>query len=39
MLTLAGISKSYGPAQALQPTDLTIAPGRTTVLILSLIHI
>ena len=33
MLTLTGISKSYGATQALQPTDLDIAPGRTTVLI------
>lgn len=33
MLTLKAVSKSYGTTQALQPTDLTIAAGRTTVLI------
>ncbi|MFO7982529.1 MAG: ATP-binding cassette domain-containing protein [Desulfuromonadales bacterium] len=33
MLTLIDISKSYGTTQALQPTDLDIAAGRTTVLI------
>ncbi len=33
MLTLTAVSKSYGSTPALQPTDLTIAPGRTTVLI------
>lgn len=33
MLTLVDISKSYGTTQALQPTGLDIAAGRTTVLI------
>ncbi len=33
MLQLQGVSKSYGPARALEPTDLTVPAGRTTVLI------
>src|SRR5579864_8047781 len=33
MLQLVGVSKSYNGTPALRPTDLTIAPGRTTVLI------
>jgi osmoprotectant transport system ATP-binding protein len=33
MLQLVGVSKSYGGAQALWPTDLTVPAGRTTVLI------
>ncbi len=33
MLQLIGVSKSYGGTPALGPTDLTIAPARTTVLI------
>jgi osmoprotectant transport system ATP-binding protein len=33
MLELKGVSKSYGGTPALQPTDLTVEPGRTTVLI------
>jgi osmoprotectant transport system ATP-binding protein len=33
MLALVGVSKSYGGTVALQPTDLTIAEGRVTVLI------
>lgn len=33
MLALVGVSKSYGPRAALHRTDLTIAPGRTTVLL------
>jgi len=33
MFALIDVSKSYGTTQALQPTDLDIAPGRTTVLI------
>jgi len=33
MLQLVGVSKSYGGTPALRPTDLTIAAGRTTVLI------
>lgn len=33
MLQLLGVSKSYGSAPALRRTDLTIPPGRTTVLI------
>jgi osmoprotectant transport system ATP-binding protein len=33
MLELKGISKSYGGTPALQPTDLSVEPGRTTVLI------
>jgi osmoprotectant transport system ATP-binding protein len=33
MLQLLGVSKSYGGTPALQPTDLTVAPGQTTVLI------
>src|SRR6516162_6267071 len=33
MLRLEGVSKKYGAAQALQPTDLTIPAGKTTVLI------
>ncbi len=32
MLTLQGVSKSYGGQPALFPTDLTIEPGRTVVL-------
>jgi osmoprotectant transport system ATP-binding protein len=33
MLQLVGVSKSYGGTPALRPTDLTVATGRTTVLI------
>lgn len=33
MITLNGVSKTYGDATALHPTDLTMEPGRTTVLI------
>jgi osmoprotectant transport system ATP-binding protein len=33
MLELSGVSKSYGSVPALRPTELTIARGRTTVLI------
>lgn len=33
MLVLNAVCKTYGVIQALQPTDLTVAPGRTTVLI------
>lgn len=33
MLELAGVAKSYGPAAALQVTDLRIEPASTTVLI------
>jgi osmoprotectant transport system ATP-binding protein len=33
MLTLRAVAKSFGNVVALQPTDLTIAAGRTTVLI------
>jgi osmoprotectant transport system ATP-binding protein len=33
MLELRGLSKLYGKMEALQPTDLRIAPGRTTVLL------
>ncbi len=33
MLQLSGVSKSYHGTCVLQPTDLTIAPGKTTVLI------
>jgi len=33
MLQLVGVSKSYGGAPALRPTDLTISAGRTSVLI------
>jgi osmoprotectant transport system ATP-binding protein len=33
MLELRGVSKSYGLTKALHPTDLTIAAGRTTVLL------
>jgi osmoprotectant transport system ATP-binding protein len=33
MLQLVGVSKSYNGTPALQPTDLTIPTGRTTVLI------
>src|SRR5687768_8267245 len=33
MLDLQGVSKTYGTAAALHPTDLTITAGRTTVLI------
>jgi osmoprotectant transport system ATP-binding protein len=33
MLDLKGVSKSYGRVAALHPTDLVIAPHRTTVLI------
>src|SRR5579875_2699923 len=33
MLQLVGVSKSYNGTPALRPTDLTIAAGRTTVLI------
>jgi osmoprotectant transport system ATP-binding protein len=33
MLTLRGVTKSYGGIEVLHPTDLTIAAGHTTVLI------
>src|SRR5207249_4693494 len=33
MLELRGVSKSYAGRTALQPIDLTLEPGRTTVLI------
>ena len=33
MIVLGGVSKRYGPVVALEPIDLTIEPGRTTVLI------
>src|SRR5438132_13319267 len=33
MLQLIGVSKTYGPTTALQPTTLVIAPRQTTVLI------
>lgn len=33
MLVLRGVSRIYGRTTALQPTDLAIEPGRTTVLI------
>jgi osmoprotectant transport system ATP-binding protein len=33
MLELLGVSKLYGQTEALQPTELRIAPGRTTVLL------
>jgi osmoprotectant transport system ATP-binding protein len=33
MIELRGVSKQYGSATALQPTDLSIEPGRTTALI------
>jgi osmoprotectant transport system ATP-binding protein len=33
MLALVGVSKSYGSRPALHPTDLGIAPGRTTVIL------
>jgi osmoprotectant transport system ATP-binding protein len=33
MLDLVGVSKTYGPATALHPTDLALPPGRTTVLL------
>jgi osmoprotectant transport system ATP-binding protein len=33
MLELRGVSKRYGAAEVLSPTDLTVAAGRTTVLI------
>ena len=33
MLELIGVSKKFGQTQVLKPTDLAIAPGRTTVLI------
>ncbi|MCH7886100.1 MAG: ATP-binding cassette domain-containing protein [Planctomycetes bacterium] len=33
MLELSGVSKKYGQATALHPTDLTVPVGRTTVLI------
>ena len=33
MLELTGVSKTFGRAEVLQPTDLTIPPGRTTVLL------
>ncbi|HXG12545.1 MAG TPA: ATP-binding cassette domain-containing protein [Gemmataceae bacterium] len=33
MLELKGASKSYGGVRALEPTDLTVPTGRTTVLI------
>jgi osmoprotectant transport system ATP-binding protein len=33
MLELSGVSKEFGRTQALQPTDLTIPAGQTTVLI------
>lgn len=32
-MQLNGASKSFGPVQALRPIDLSIAPGKTTVLI------
>lgn len=33
MLTLKGVSKSYGGTRVLEPTDLTVEPGHTTALI------
>ena len=33
MLELHGVSKQYGETEALQPTDLVIPAGKTTVLI------
>jgi osmoprotectant transport system ATP-binding protein len=33
MLTLRGVTKSYGGVEVLHPTDLTVAAGQTTVLI------
>jgi osmoprotectant transport system ATP-binding protein len=33
MLTLRAVTKTYGNVEALHPTDLTVATGRTTVLI------
>ena len=33
LFELRGVSKSYGAAQALQPTDLSIGAGQTTVLL------
>jgi osmoprotectant transport system ATP-binding protein len=33
MLTLSQVSKSYGDTPALHPTDLTLEPGSTTILI------
>jgi osmoprotectant transport system ATP-binding protein len=33
MMKLIGVSKKFGATQSLQPTDLAIPPGRTTVLI------
>ena len=33
MLDLVGVSKTYGRATALHPTDLALPPGRTTVLL------
>jgi osmoprotectant transport system ATP-binding protein len=33
MFELRGVSKVYGKMEALQPTDLRLAPGRTTVLL------
>jgi osmoprotectant transport system ATP-binding protein len=33
MLDLVGVSKTFGPTAALHPTDLSLPPGRTTVLL------
>src|SRR5882724_5730029 len=33
MLELVGVSKTFGRAPALHPTDLKLGPGRTTVLL------
>src|SRR5262245_51107777 len=33
MLSLHGVSKTYGPQAALHPTDLDLPRGRTTVLL------
>lgn len=33
MLTLTNVSKSFGPTMVVQPTNLTVPAGRTTVLI------
>jgi ABC-type sugar transport system ATPase subunit len=33
MLTLRAVTKTYGSVEALHPTDLTVPPGQTTVLI------
>jgi len=33
MIRLRGVSKSFGETVALQPTDLTLTPGQTTVLL------